>query len=354
MTETSLTELIRGIRPLDPAVLEAAQRRLDDLTKPPGSLGRLEDVARRLAGIQGTAKPAVRKKRVYTFAGDHGVTEEGVSAYPREVTAQMVLNFLRGGAAINVLTRYVGAEITVVDIGVDHDFQGIAGLVHAKVGRGTRSLARGPAMTREEALQALGVGIDLAREAKRDGVDLVGIGEMGIGNTTPAAALLAAFAGLAPEEVVGRGTGVDDEGLHRKADAVRRGLEVNRPDPSDPLGVLHRLGGYEIAGMAGVCLGGAAAGLPVVVDGFISTAAALVATKLAPAAADYLFFSHLSQERAHVRMIEHLGQQPLLVLDLRLGEGTGAALAMGIVEASARILSEMATFSEAGVSNREE
>lgn len=353
MTESALQDVVRRIQPLDPAVLEAAQRRLDDLTKPPGSLGRLEEVARRVAGIQGTATPVIRRKRVYTFAGDHGVTEEGVSAYPREVTAQMVLNFLRGGAAINVLTRHAGAQIAVVDIGVDHDFAGIEGLVHAKVGRGTRNLARGPAMSRDEALRALGVGMELAAAAKRDGVDLVGIGEMGIGNSTPASALLAAFAGLDPDEVVGRGTGVDDEGLRRKAEAIRRGLEVNRPDPADGLDVLHKLGGYEIAGMAGVCLGGAAAGVPVLVDGFISTAAALVAVRLAPAAADYLFLSHLSHERAHVRMVEHLGQQPLLVLDLRLGEGTGAALAMGIVEASVKILSEMATFSEAGVSNRE-
>lgn len=353
MTEKELRDLAAAVRPLDPADLEAAQARLDDLTKPPGSLGRLEEVAKRLAGIQRTTRPRIGKKRIYTLAADHGVTEEGVSAYPREVTAQMVLNFLRGGAAINVLARHVGAEIVVVDIGVDHDFEGVGGLVHAKVARGTRNLARGPAMTREEALRALGVGADLARRAAEDGVDLVGIGEMGIGNTTPAAAILAAFAGLPPREVVGRGTGVDDEGLRRKAQAVARGLEINRPDPSDPLDVLHKVGGFEIAGMAGVCLGAAAQRIPVVVDGFISTAAALVATRLEPRVADYLFLSHLSQERAHIRMVEHLGQDPLLVLEMRLGEGTGAALAMSVIEASAKILSEMATFSEAGVSNRE-
>lgn len=354
MTDEALRDLAARIRPLDPALLDAAQARLDDLTKPPGSLGRLEEVARRLAAIQKTVKPVVGRKRLFTFAGDHGVTEEGVSAFPREVTPQMVLNFLRGGAAINVLTRHVGAESVVVDMGVDYDFGGAAGLVDAKVARGTRNLARGPAMTRGEALQALATGVRLASAAREEGVSLAGIGEMGIGNTTPASALLAAFTGLDPDEVVGRGTGVDDEGLRRKAEVVRRGLEVNRPDPSDPLDVLAKLGGFEIAGMAGLCLGGAAAGLPVVVDGFIATAAALVATRLAPAAADYLFLSHLSQERAHIRLVEHLGQRPLLVLDLRLGEGTGAALAMGIIEASAKILSEMATFSEAGVSNRED
>jgi nicotinate-nucleotide--dimethylbenzimidazole phosphoribosyltransferase len=353
MEESDLRSLVGSILPLEPECLDAAQRRLDDLTKPPGSLGRLETVARRLAGIQRTAKPTIRRKRLYTLAGDHGVTEEGVSAFPREVTAQMVLNFLRGGAAINVLARHVGAEVVVVDIGVDHDFGDLAGLVHAKVARGTANLARGPAMGRREALAALGVGVGLADRAAEEGVDLVGVGEMGIGNTTPAAAILAAFTGLDPSEAVGRGTGVDDQGLARKAEAVRRGLEVNRPDPADPLDVLAKVGGLEIAGIAGVCLGAAARRIPVAVDGFISTAGAMVAARLAPAVKEYLFLSHLSQERAHIRMVEHLDQNPLLVLELRLGEGTGAALAMSVIEASARVLSEMATFSEAGVSNRE-
>ncbi len=353
MTEHTLQHVVESIRPVDPAAYAAAQKRLDDLTKPPGSLGRLEEVARRLAGIQGTVRPAVRRKRIYTMAGDHGVVAEGVSAYPAEVTAQMVYNFLRGGAAINVLARHVGAEVVVVDMGVDHDFGGVEGLVHAKVARGTRNLARGPAMTREEALEALGVGVGLGARAADEGVDLVGIGEMGIGNTTPAAAILAAFSGAAPEEVVGRGTGVDDEGLRRKARAVRKGLEVNRPDPSDPVDVLHKVGGYEIAGMAGVCLGAASRRIPVVVDGFIASAGALVAVRLAPAVSEYLFLSHRSQEQGHGRMVEVLGQRPLLDMEMRLGEGTGAALAMGVIEAAARILSEMATFSEAGVSNRE-
>jgi nicotinate-nucleotide--dimethylbenzimidazole phosphoribosyltransferase len=353
MEESALWSLVGSILPLEPECLDAAQRRLDDLTKPPGSLGRLETVARRLAGIQRTAKPTIHRKRLYTLAGDHGVTEEGVSAFPREVTAQMVLNFLQGGAAINVLARHVGAEVVVVDIGVDHDFGDLEGLVHAKVARGTANLARGPAMGRREALAALGVGVGLADRAAEEGVDLVGVGEMGIGNTTPAAAILAAFTGLDPSEAVGRGTGVDDQGLARKAEAVRRGLAVNRPDPADPLDVLAKVGGLEIAGIAGVCLGAAARRIPVAVDGFISTAGAMVAARLAPAVKAYLFLSHLSQERAHIRMVEHLDQNPLLVLELRLGEGTGAALAMSVIEASARVLSEMATFSEAGVSNRE-
>jgi nicotinate-nucleotide--dimethylbenzimidazole phosphoribosyltransferase len=353
MTKPELRELTEGIRPLDGAMLAAAQERLDSLTKPPGSLGRLERVAQRLAAIQGSVKPVIRRKRVYTLAGDHGVTEEGVSAFPREVTPQMVLNFLHGGAAINVLTRHVGAEIRVVDVGVDYDFDGTPGLVHAKIARGTGNLAHGSAMSRDEALQAIGVGVALAREAVDEGVDLLGIGEMGIGNTTPASAILCAFTGLAPEEAVGVGTGVDAAGLARKAAAIRRGLAVNAPDPRDPVDVLHKVGGYEIAGMAGICLGAASRGVPVVVDGFIATAAALVAVRLCKAVEEYLFLSHLSQERAHIRMVEHLDENPLLVLEMRLGEGTGAALAMSIVEAAAKILSEMATFGEAGVSNKE-
>lgn len=353
MEESALRALARSVRPLDREWLDAAQRRLDDLTKPPGSLGRLEEVARRIAAIQRCVTPAIRRKRVYTLAGDHGVTEEGVSAFPREVTAQMVLNFLRGGAAINVLSRHVGAEVVVVDVGVDCEFADHPGLVRAKVARGTGNLAQGPALSRAQALAALGVGVGLAARAAEEGVDLLGVGEMGIGNTTPAAALLAAFAGLDPEEVVGRGTGVDDRGLARKADAVRRGLAVNRPDPDDPIDVLAKVGGLEIAGIAGVCLGAAARRIPVAVDGFISTAGALAAVRLCPPIKDYLFLSHLSQERAHARMVEHLGQAPLLVLELRLGEGTGAALAMSVMEASAKILSEMATFGEAGVSTGE-
>jgi nicotinate-nucleotide--dimethylbenzimidazole phosphoribosyltransferase len=354
MEEAALRRIMEAIQPLAPEFLDAAQARLDDLTKPPGSLGRLEEVARRIAAIQRDVRPVIRKKRVYTLAADHGVTEEGVSAFPREVTPQMVLNFLRGGAAINVLTRHVGAEIAVVDIGVDHDFGDTEGLIHAKVARGTRNLARGPAMTRAQALEALGVGVGLAGKAADEGVDLLGVGEMGIGNTTPASAILAAFAGLPSDEVVGRGTGVDDDGLRRKADAISRGLAVNRPNPDDPLDVLSKVGGFEVAGIAGICLGAAARRVPVVVDGFIATSAALVAARLAPAIREYLFLSHLSQERAHIRMVEHFGQNPLLVLELRLGEGTGAALAMSIIEASAKILAEMATFGEAGVSNRED
>jgi nicotinate-nucleotide--dimethylbenzimidazole phosphoribosyltransferase len=353
MTQEELVELCDGVKPLDPALFEKAQERLDSLTKPPGSLGRLEEFARRLGAIQGTVKPFIGKKRVYTLAGDHGVTEEGVSAFPSEVTPQMVLNFVGAGAAINVLTRHVGAEIMVVDMGVNYDFTDVVGLIDCKVAKGTANFTKGPAMTAAETAQAVSAGVELARQAKADGVTLLGVGEMGIGNTTPAAAILAAFSGLSPEEVVGRGTGVDDDGLKRKADAVRRGLEVNAPDANDPLDVLAKVGGFEIAGMTGVFLGAAACGIPVLADGFISSSAALVALKLCPALADYLFVAHLSQEQGHVKLVELLGQQPIIDLSMRLGEGTGAALAMSILEAAARIPSEMATFAEAGVSDKE-
>lgn len=353
MTEKELAQLISSIRPLAQTDLDAAQARLDNLTKPRGSLGKLEETAKRLAAIQQTLKPKITKKRVYTLAADHGVADDGVSLFPKEVTRQMVFNFLNGGAAINVLVRHVGAEIKVVDIGVDFNFDQAEGLIREKVGHGTRNLAVGPAMTRQEALDAIGVGVKLARDAAREGVDLLGAGEMGIANTTSAAAILAVFSGLSPEEVVGRGTGVDDEGLKRKANAVRRGIAVNAPDAKDPIDVLTKVGGYEIAGIAGLCLGGAACGAPVVVDGFISTAGALIASRLCSTVDQYLFLSHLSQENAHVKMLEQMGQKPLLSLELRLGEGTGAALAMSLIEASAKILSEMATFGEAGVSDEE-
>jgi len=353
MTEKELAQIISNIHPLSQNDLDAAQQRLDNLTKPRGSLGKLEHTAKRLAAVQKTVKPKISKKRVYTMAADHGVADDGVSLFPKEVTRQMVFNFLSGGAAINVLTRHVGAEIKVVDIGVDFEFDAADGLIRKKVGRGTMNLAKGPAMTRQQAIDAIGVGVELAREAAGEGIDLIGTGEMGIGNTTPAAAVFAAFSGLSPEEAVGRGTGVDDQGLKRKAEAVRRGLEINAPDPKDPIDVLAKVGGYEIAGIAGLCIGGAASGVPVVVDGFISTAGALIASRLCNSIDQYLFLSHLSNENAHGKMLELMGQQPLLTLDLRLGEGTGAALAMSLIEASAKILSEMATFDEAGVSDEE-
>lgn len=354
MIEEKLLELIGSIRPANAEVSALARERLDSLTKPPGSLGKLEEIAWRLAGIQEKVKPVIGKKRVYTLAGDHGVTAEGVSPYPKEVTPQMVLNFINGGAAISVLTRHAGAEIKVVDIGVDFDFGVEPKLIQKKVRRGTDNFAVGPAMSRKEAVEAIGVGVGLAADAAREGVTLLGVGEMGIGNTTPAAALLSVFTGLAPSECVGRGTGIDDEGLKRKAKVIDKALEVNKPEPSDPIGVLSKVGGLELAGMTGLYLGAAIHRIPVLADGFISCASALAAVRLNPLVRDFLILSHLSEERGHRKLVEALWQQPIMDLSMRLGEGSGAALAMMLVEASAKIISEMATFAEAGVSNKED
>ncbi|PLX42739.1 MAG: nicotinate-nucleotide--dimethylbenzimidazole phosphoribosyltransferase [Deltaproteobacteria bacterium] len=353
MNHGEVSEIIASIKPVEKASYIAPKTRMDDLTKPPGSLGKLEDIAIKIAAIQGTDKPEIGKKRIYTLAGDHGVTEEGVSAFPSEVTPQMVMNFLAGGAAINVLTRHVGSEIQVADLGVAYDFEEVPGLLPLKVGMGTANFTKGPAMKREACLEAVIKGVNLAKQAAKDGVTLLGVGEMGIGNTTSAAALLTLYGGMDPDEAVGRGTGVDDAGLKRKANAIRRGIEINTPDLRDPIDVLSKLGGYEIAGMTGVYLGAAACGVPIVADGFISTSSALVALKLAPALADYLFLSHLSLEQGHRKMIELTGLSPLLELDMRLGEGTGAALAFSIIEGATKILSEMATFAEAGVTNKD-
>ncbi|MDA8146176.1 MAG: nicotinate-nucleotide--dimethylbenzimidazole phosphoribosyltransferase [Thermaerobacter sp.] len=346
-----LEQTVRTIPALDQAVMERTRRRLDSLTKPPGSLGMLEDWAVQLAGITGRPFPRIHDKWVVVMAGDHGVVEEGVSAYPAEVTPQMVLNFLAGGAGVNVLARMAQARVRVVDMGVNGELA-LPGLWSRKVRDGTANLARGPAMSREEAVAALEAGIEVAQDLAGRGADLLATGDMGIGNTTPSSAILAALTGCPAEEVVGRGTGIDDERLAAKVAAVRRGLEVNRPDPQDALDVLHKVGGLEIAGLAGVILGAAARRVPVVVDGFISGAAALVATRLAPASREYLMASHLSEEPGHRIMLAELGLTAPLRLRMRLGEGTGAVLAFSLVEAACRILSQMATFAEAAVSDK--
>ncbi|HEY8345650.1 MAG TPA: nicotinate-nucleotide--dimethylbenzimidazole phosphoribosyltransferase, partial [Symbiobacteriaceae bacterium] len=340
---TRLHRIAQQIPPLDEAAAERARRHLDSLTKPPGSLGRLEELAIRLAAMTGQMAPPVSPATVLVVAGDHGVTAEGVSAYPAEVTPQMVLNFLRGGAAINALARVSGARVRVVDAGMAVDLEH-PDLTVCKVRRGTGNICREPAMTREETEAALCHGIELADEEAGRGTRVIALGEMGIGNTTPSAALLAFFSGRPPETVVGRGTGLDERGLQRKADAVRRALALHKPDPSDPVGVLAALGGLEIATLAGVVLGAAARRIPVVVDGFITTAAAIVAVRIAPAAVNYLIASHRSAEPGHALMLEMLGLRPLLELDLRLGEGTGAALALPLLEAAHRVMTEMATF----------
>lgn len=350
----TLDTCLASIEPADRAIQFTIQAHLDDLTKPQGSLGRLETLAMRYALARGTASPRLARKRVYCFAGDHGVAEEGVSAYPKEVTPQMVLNMLRGGAAINVLSRHANAELRVVDMGVDHDFAKADGLLDRKVRRGTRNFTKGPAMTDAEVRQAVESGIALADDAARDGIDLLGTGEMGIANSTPAAALMAAYLALPVEDLTGRGTGIDDEGLKRKQSAIRRAMQVNKAALAAPLETLAALGGLEIAGIAGLVLGGAARRIPVVVDGFISSAGALAAMRIKPACADYLFFSHRSAERGHRTFFEAIGAVPILEFDMRLGEGTGAALAMAVIDAAIKIYNEMATFSSASVSRKEE
>lgn len=345
------------ILPIDESVSAATQRRLDAKTKPRRSLGRLEDLACRIAAIRGTIAPSLSRKAIVVMGADHGVVDERVSAYPQEVTGQMLLNFARGGAAINVLARHAGARLVVVDMGVKHvppeldAGQGDLDLRIHRLGPSTANFTLGPAMSRAQAEAAIAVGAELAAELARDGVDLVGIGEMGIGNTTSAAALAALFCAAPPEEVVGRGTGIDDEAWRRKVDAVRRGLVQNRPDPRDGVDALANVGGFEIAGLAGVVLGAAAARLPVVIDGFIASTAALAAVRIAPAVAGYLLASHRSVEVGHRLVLQALATKPLLDLDLRLGEGTGAALAMPLIDAALAILAEMATFDAAGVSD---
>lgn len=349
-------EMVDGIEvtvlELDREAMQQARARQDQLTKPRGSLGVLEEISVQLAGIYGDPRPLPGRKAVIVMAADHGVTEEGVSLYPPEVTAQMVLNFLAGGAAINVLARHAGAEVRVVDIGVKVPVRG-EGLVSRKVRAGTANMARGPAMTREEARRAVKVGIEVAREEIEKGARMLAAGDMGIGNTTAASAVTACLCARDPVEVTGRGTGIDDTGLERKVAVVRRALEVNRPDPSDPLDVLAKVGGLEIAGIAGVMLAAAAQRVPVLVDGFISGAGALIAAGLRPGARDYMIASHLSVERGHAVQLQKLGLRPVIHADMRLGEGTGAALAFSVVEAAMKILDEMATFAEAGVSGPE-
>jgi len=349
----TLDEAVRLIQPVNPESAAGAQERLDRLTKPLGSLGRLEELAAHSAAITGEVKPNVPRAVVFTFAADHGVAMEGVSAYPPEVTPQMVLNFLRGGAGVNVLARHAGVEVRVVDIGVAYDFGSTPGLIQKKIMRGTKNLLREPAMTRTQAAQALQVGVDLATEAAREGVGLVGTGEMGIGNTTPSAAITAVMTGRAVAEVTGRGTGLDDAGRVHKIQVIEQALERHRPDRNDPIDLLSKVGGLEIAGLAGLILGAAAARVPVVLDGFIAGAAALVAVGLQPLCRDYLIASHRSVERGHQAILDVLNLRPLLDLDLRLGEGTGACLGMGLVQASIKILTEMATFDEAGVTERD-
>ncbi|MFN3476241.1 MAG: nicotinate-nucleotide--dimethylbenzimidazole phosphoribosyltransferase [Candidatus Methylomirabilales bacterium] len=348
-----LEEALSRIEPVKEEFLRKAQERLDRLTKPRGSLGMLEKLAQHYVAIKEDLSPCLRRKAVYVFAADHGITSQGISAYPKDVTYQMVLNFLKGGAAINVIARHVGAEVMVVDIGVDHEFEPSGGLIIRKVRRGTADISQGPAMSRAEALQAMAAGFELALEAANGGVDVLATGDMGIGNTTPSSAIASALTGRAPEEVTGRGTGIDEAGWARKVQVVKKALEVNRPNPGDPVDLLAKVGGLEIAGLSGLIIGGAACRISVIVDGFIATAAAALAVGLSSAIKDYLILSHRSTEPGHGALIELMGLEPLFDLSLRLGEGTGAALAMGFLEVALKLFNEMATFEEAGVSERQ-
>jgi nicotinate-nucleotide--dimethylbenzimidazole phosphoribosyltransferase len=345
-----LTSIIEKIEPIDKDLMEEAQNRLDSLTKPQGSLGRLEELAKKAVGITRKRFPSFDRKVIVTMAGDHGVAAEGVSAYPKEVTAQMVLNFVRGGAAINVLARHVGAEVVVVDMGVAVDLDESLQVAAKKIGSGTKNLLKGPAMTRDEAIRSIEAGIEVVEEIGDP--DILGIGDMGIGNTTPSSAIIAVLSGCSVREVTGRGTGIDHEALNRKIQVIEKGIAINKPDPGDPVDVLSKVGGFEIGGLAGCVLAAAACRIPVVIDGFISTAGALIAIELAPTAKEYIIASHISQEMGHRIMLQRMDLEPLLDLHLRLGEGTGAALGISLVEAGVKILKEMATFTDASVSER--
>ncbi|MFA6563847.1 MAG: nicotinate-nucleotide--dimethylbenzimidazole phosphoribosyltransferase [Verrucomicrobiia bacterium] len=362
-----LQQTINRIGQLPAAAAERAQARLDSLTKPPGSLGRLEKIARQLVAITGNEQPSMRRKSIIVMAGDHGVTAEGVSAYPQAVTAQMVLNFLRGGAAINVLARHAGARLVVVDIGVNAEFppnttpadtSGNVEFLRRKVAPGTRNFAREAAMTRDQAVAALTAGIEVAEAEIARGAELIATGDMGIGNTAASSAIVAAITGRPVAEVTGRGTGVNDAGLAKKIEVISNALELHGFTPNasrstlDALDLLAKVGGLEIAGLAGVVLGAAVARRPVVLDGFISGAAALIAAGLAPGVTQFCFAAHRSVEAGHRVTLETLGLEPVLDLDLRLGEGTGAALVMHLIEASAKFYNEMATFTEAGVAEK--
>jgi len=347
-----LADTIGRIAPLDATAVQAARARQTQLTKPAGSLGRLEDLAIQIAGITGQPRPQLHQPTVIVMAADHGVARQGVSAYPAEVTPQMVQNFLRGGAAINVLARHIGAHVVVVDMGVASPIAPHRGLIDRKIAPGTRDFTVEPAMTREQARLAVEVGIAVVLDTIALGADLIATGDMGIGNTTAASAIVAAITGQPVAPVTGRGTGVDDAGLARKIAVIERALALHQPDPADGLAVLACLGGFEIGGLVGVMIGAAAKRVPVVIDGFISGAAALIACALAPTVQPYLIAGHRSVERGHAAVFAQLDLEPLLDLGMRLGEGTGAVLAQSLCLAACKTLDEMATFGEARVSEK--
>ncbi|HCY87940.1 MAG TPA: nicotinate-nucleotide--dimethylbenzimidazole phosphoribosyltransferase [Desulfobacteraceae bacterium] len=339
---------------LDQEALAAAKDRLLNQAKPAGSLGVMEEIGARLAAIKGTIDVRLKNKRIITCAGDHGVAEEGVSAFPAEVTPQMVMNFAGGGASVNVIGNHAGAIVKAADIGVNFDFDPDLPIFHKKVRKGTANFTREPAMTRDEAIRSIEAGIEIVNALHaEEPVDLLGTGDMGIANTTPSSAIIAAFSGIPVESLTGRGTGIDDTGLANKIAVIQKGLDLHKPDPKDPIDVLSKVGGLEIGGLAGLVLGAAAKGIPVICDGLISTAGALIACELAPAAKNYLFASHKSVEIGHKYMHDRLGLEPLIDLKFRLGEGTGAAVCMELLDLATRVLAEIKTFEEVGVSQAE-
>jgi nicotinate-nucleotide--dimethylbenzimidazole phosphoribosyltransferase len=353
----NLEEILKGIKPVDQEWIQNAQERTSQLVMPTRALGRLHEISEQLCGIQENLEPSINHKAILVMAGDHGVVEEGVSAYPQEVTPAMVQTFLAGGAGINAISRQIGADVRVVDMGVmtDVDTTGLKAtdrLVVKKIANGTANFTKGPAMSHQDAETSVVIGFQQAASLFEQGVDILGTGDMGIGNTTPSAAIGVVLAGAAVEKMVGRGTGVDDAGLARKRDVVQRAIEFNKPAPEDGLDVLAKVGGFEIGGIAGAILAAAFHRRAVVVDGFISTAGALIAHALCPTVKDFLFAGHYSEEPGHRIMLEHLGLRPILDLGMRLGEGTGAALAMSVIEASVRMFKEVLTFQEAGVANK--
>ena len=352
MTNTIETT-IAAIQPLDQKSMAAARQRQDNLTKPRGSLGRLEELSIQIAGITGNTLPKLEHKAIITMAADHGVVDEGVTLYPQEVTRQMVYNFLSNGAAINVLARHIDARVIVVDMGVIGGFEPLPGLICKMIDFGTKNMAQGPAMTRQQAIDTIDAGIEIVLAEKKKGLDIIATGDMGLGNTTASSAILTTISGYSPDVTTGRGTGIDDEQMAHKIKIIEKSLATNNPNLKDPLDILAKVGGFEIGGLAGVILAGAAYKIPVVIDGFVSGAAALIATSLCPQVNDYLIASHVSAEAGHPLLLEFLNLKPLLNLNMRLGEGTGAALGISLAGASVKLLTEMTTFGEAGVSDIE-
>jgi len=347
-----LQETIAKIKKPDSSLMKQVQARLDSLTKPRGSLGKLEELAKQIVSITANLSPRIEKKAIIIMAADHGVVEEGISAYPREVTPQMVYNFLNGGAAINVLARHIGAEVLIVDVGVAADFQEHQSLMLEKIDYGTKNMVKGPAMTDEQAVKSLEVGIEAAEKLIKKGYDIIATGDMGIGNTTASSAIAAIICRTDVEFVTGYGTGIDDRCLENKINVIKKAISVNKPDAADGIDVLSKVGGFEIGGIAGIILGCASGRTPVVIDGFISGAGALIAAAISPDSTNYMIASHCSAEKGHRIVLDRLGLKPLFDFDMRLGEGTGAAIGINIVEASVKILSEMATFNQAGVSEK--